>query len=229
MPSKRQTSRSVALLLAAGALSLGLAASATAVIYVYGNGFSSRAAFKEIQRTGGGKKCDKRYREKSKSMGVSVVGKRLCDFGPPVVGDAAQPNHVVFAKGQVLPKKTPKSLREGAYLAVKVRSGRGDSYELQIRPKGGRYKLLRNPQAGAVSEEGRSEAIRPLNKPNSLRLEVKGARVTAFVNGERLVSVQDPNPEEVGGRKVGFGIGSRKNSDRAIVGVFDRVRVGIAE
>jgi hypothetical protein len=146
-----------------------------------------------------------------------------------VVGDAAQPNHVIFAKGQVLPKKTPKSLRKAAYLAVKVRSGRGDSYELQIRPKAGRYKLIRSPNSGAVSEEGRSNAIRKINKPNSLRLEAKGNRITAFVNGERLVRVQDGNAEEVGGRKVAFGIGSRKNSKREIVGVFDRVRVGIAE
>jgi hypothetical protein len=229
MPRKSRRSRSLALLVVAGAFSLALAASATAVIYVYGNGFSSKGAFKEMKRTGGGSKCDKSYRERSKSMRVTVAGKRLCDFGPPVVGDSAQPNHVIFAKGQVLPKKTPKALRKAAYLAVKVRSGRGDSYELQIRPKAGRYKLLRSPAAGAVSEEGRSGAIRSINKPNSLRLEAKGARVVAFVNGERLVSVQDPNPEEVGGRKVAFGIGSRKNSNRAIVGVFDRVRAGIAE
>lgn len=229
MQSKRQRSRSLAALLAAGALSLALTASAAAVIYVYGNGFSSRGAFNEIERTGGGKKCDKRYRDKSKAMGVSVEGKRLCEFSPPVVGDAQQPDHVVYAKGRVLAKKTPKSLREAAYLAVKVRVGRGDSYELQIRPKGGRYKLLRSPEAGAVSEEGRSDAIKPLKSSNALRLEVRGARVTALVNGDELVSVVDPNPEEVGGRKVGFGIGSRKNSSRAIVGVFERVRVGIAE
>jgi hypothetical protein len=230
MRPKRKSRRTLALLLAAGALSLALAASAVAVVYVYGNGFSTRGAYKEIKRSGGGgKKCDKRWRKKAKSMGVSVQGKRLCEFSPPVVGDAAQPDHVIFAKGQVLPKKTPKALREAAYLAVKLRLGRGDWYELQIRPKGGRFKLERKPSEGAVSEEGRSDAIRPLNKPNALRLEAKGARIRAHVNGEELVSVVDPNPEEVGGRKVGFGIGSRKNSSREIIGVFDRVRVGIAE
>ena len=162
-------------------------------------------------------------------MGVSVEGKRLCEFSPPVVGDAAQPDHVIFAKGQILPRKTPKALRKSAYLAVKLRLGRGDWYELQIRPKSGRYKLERSPTANAVSEAGRSDAIRKLNKPNALRLEAKGARIRALVNGDELVSVVDPNPEEVGGRKVGFGIGSRKNSKRATVGSFTRVRVGIAE
>ncbi len=229
MRPKRKPTRTLALLLTAGALSLALTASAAAIVYVYGNGFSSRGAFKEIKRSGGGKKCDKRYREKPKTMGVSVKGKRLCEFSPPVVGDASQPNHVIFAKGQILPRKTPKALRKSAYLAVKLRLGRGDWYELEIRPKSGRYKLDRSPNSNAVSEAGRSDAIRKLNKPNALRLEAKGARIRASVNGDELVSVVDPNPEGVGGRKVGFGVGSRKNSSRPTVGSFTRVRVGIAE
>jgi hypothetical protein len=230
MLPKRKPTRTLALLLTAGALSLALTASAAAIVYVYGNGFSSRGAYKEIKRSGGGgKKCDKRYREKAKSMGAAVKGKRLCEFSPPVVGDAAQPDHVIFAKGQILPRKTPKALRKSAYLAVKLRLGRGDWYELQIRPKSGRYKLDRSPSANAVSEAGRSDAIRKLNKPNALRLEAKGARIRASVNGDELVSVVDPNPDQVGGRKVGFGIGSRKNSSRPTVGSFTRVRVGIAE
>lgn len=229
MLPKRKPTRTLALLLTAGALSLALTASAAAIVYVYGNGFSSRGAYKEIKRTGGGKKCDKRYRKGAKSMNVTVNGKRLCEFSPPVVGDAAQPDHVIFAKGQILPRKTPKALRKSAYLAVKLRLGRGDWYELQIRPKSGRYKLDRSPSANAVSEAGRSDAIRKLNKPNALRLEAKGARIRALVNGDELVSVVDPNPDQVGGRKVGFGIGSRKKSSRPTVGSFTRVRVGIAE
>lgn len=230
MLPKRKPTRALALLLTAGALSLALTASAAAVVYVYGNGFSSRGALKEIKRSGGGgKKCDKGLRMKAKSMVVTVEGKRLCSFSPPVVGDAAQPDHVIFAKGEILRKKTPKALRKSAYLAVKLRFGRGDWYELQIRPKSGRYKLERSPSANAVSEAGRSDAIRKLNKPNALRLEAQGARIRAFVNGDELVSVVDPNPDQVAGRKVGFGIGSRKNSSRPTAGSFTRVRVGIAE
>ena len=230
MRSERPPTRPLTLLLTAAVLSLALVTGAAATIYVYGNGFSTKSQFKEMKRSGGGgKKCDRRYRKRSETMGVSVEGKRLCSFSPPVIGDAEQPNHVIYAKGQVLPKKTPKALREAAYLSVLVRMGRGDAYELQIRPKGGRFKLVRSPAAGAVSERGRSDAIRSLSKPNALRLEVKGARVRAFVNGEQLVSVVDPNPEQVGGRKTGFGIGSRKDSSRKTVGMFERVRVGIAE
>jgi hypothetical protein len=225
MPSKRQTSRSLAALLTAGVLSLALTAGATAVVYVYSNGFHSRADFKEIKRTGGKKKCDKSFG--NNAMRASVKGKRLCEFLTPVVGDAPRPNHVVAVKGKVLRKQTAKPLREGAYLAVKLRLGGGDSYELRIRPKGKKFQLLRNPSSGAISEKGRSKAIRPIKDSNKLRLEVKGARVRAFVNGKRLAAVEDPNPEAVGGRKVAFGIGSRKNSNKAVVGRFERIRVGI--
>ena len=229
MSPKRLTTRFPAVLLLAGALSLTVAASAAAVIYVYGNGFSSKGSVKELQKTGGGGKCDKRFRKRPKNMSVSVEGKRLCEFSPPVFGDADQPDHVIYAKGQVLAKKTPKKLRRAAYLAVKVRVGHGDSYELQVRPKGRRFKLVRNPSSGAVSEGGQSNAIKPLNKLNGLRLDVKGNRVTAFANGRRLASVSDPNADQIDGRRAAFGLGSRKSSSRTTVGVFERVRVGIAE
>jgi hypothetical protein len=228
MKSKPKTARSLAVLLVAAALSLALTASATAVIYVYGNGFPSKQAFKEITRGGGGKKnCGKRFREKAHIMRVHVIGKRLCDFEPPVVGDSSSPNHVIYAKGTVLRKQNPKALRDAGYLAVRARAGGGNNYELQIRPKGKRFKLTRSPASGAVSESGTSDAINKLGRHNTLRLEVKGDRVRAVVNGEELASVVDPNANQVTGRRVAFGIGSRKDAEREILGSFKRIRVGI--
>jgi hypothetical protein len=229
MRPKRTRPRSLAILLAAAAISLGLAAGATAAIFVYGNGFSTKAQFKEIKRSSGGKRCDKDYRDKSTSMKISLAGKRLCAYSTPLVGDAPQPNHVIWAKGQVLPKKTPDALRKAAYLALRVRAGRGDYYELQVRPRGHHWKLLRSPNEGKVADAGRSDAIRPLKAPNKLQLQVRGARVTAFANGKKLISVVDPNPNEVQGRKVAFGLGSRKDSRRETVGVFERIKAGIAD
>lgn len=230
MPRKRQTSRPLAVLLIAGALSLALTASAAAVIYVYGNGFPSKQAFKEIKRAGGGgKNCGKRFREKANTMRVHVIGRRLCEFEPPVLGDSSQPNHVIYAKGTVLKKQNPKAVRKAAYLAVRARVGGGNHYQLQIRPKGKRFKLSRSPDSGAVSEAGTSDAINQLGRHNTLRLDVKGARVTALVNGEELASVVDPNPEAVNGRRVSFGLGSRKSTKREILGAFKRIRVGIAD
>lgn len=229
MQSKRLTTRSLAAVLAAGALGLAVAGSAAAVIYVYGNGLSSKGSVKELQKTSGGRKCDKRFRERSKDMSITLEGKRLCAFSPPVFGDAEQPNHAVYAKGQVLASQTSKKLRGAAYMALEVRVGGGDSYELQVRPKGRRFKLIRSPSSAAVSESGQSSAIRPLRQQNGLRLEVKGGRVRAFANGQLLASVLDPNPEQLEGRRVSFGLGSRKDSSRPTVGVFERVRVGVVE
>ena len=88
-------------------------------------------------------------------MGVSAEGKRLCEYSPPVAGDADRPNHVFMAKGRVL-KGTPKALRDDAYLAIKVRAGHGRGYELRVRPKAGRFKLVRSPSGGGVEESGRA-------------------------------------------------------------------------
>jgi hypothetical protein len=228
MSSKVKT-RSLAVLAVAGALSLAVAGTATAVIYVYGNGFSSKASVKELEKSGGGTQCDKRFRKNSKDMTISLEGKRLCGYSPPVFGDADRPDHAVYAKGQVLASKTPKKLRRAAYLAVEVRVGGGESYELQVRPKGRRFKLLRNPSSDAVSESGKSNAIKPINQLNGLRLEVKGGKVRAFANGKHLATVDDPNPDQLDGRRVSFGLGSRKSSGRTTVGAFKRVRVGVVE
>jgi hypothetical protein len=51
--------------------------------------------------------------------------------------------------------------------------------------------------------------------------------VTAFVNGASVASYDDPNPGQVSGRKVAFGIGSRKNVNNGPIGVFKSVKVGV--
>jgi Domain of Unknown Function (DUF1080) len=227
MRSKRPTRRFLAPLLCAAGVSLALVAGAEAVIYVYSNGFKARADVREVTRKGGGAKCDKSFRRNGESLGVTALGRRLCEYSPPVAGDASQPNHVLMAKGRVL-KSTPKALRDDAYLAVKVRAGQGRGYELQVRPKAGRFKLLRSPSGGGVDESGKSNAINKIGKLNTLRLEVKNARVKAFVNGKKVAGAVDSNPEQIDGRKLTFGLGSRKDGHRAVVGSFDRIRAGLA-
>jgi hypothetical protein len=229
MPRQRTRSRVLGSLLAAGALSIALVGGAAAAIYVYDTSFGSKKAFREMKKSAGAKNCDKGYREKSESMRISVTRKKVCAFSPPVVGDATQPNHVIRATGQALPKQTPKSLREAAYLVLRVREGRGGYYELRVRPRGKQWKLLRHPSSNAFNEGGKSKAIRSLKKLNNLRLSVKGGRVSASVNGKKLTSALDANPGQIDGRKTAFGLGNRKDSSRAIVGVYERVRVGISE
>ena len=58
--------------LAAAALAAAAVGSAMAAVTVYDNGFGSRAEFKEIIKSGGGKRCDRSWRKKGKSMRAAV-------------------------------------------------------------------------------------------------------------------------------------------------------------
>jgi hypothetical protein len=212
------------------ATAIALAALATAVadFGIYGNNFGSKGEFKEISRSGGGKACDRRYREKAKSMVASVrKGNRTCSFRPPVQGDGPLPNHTVTVEGKVL-KKTKKSVRGGAFLTVTVRSGGGDvGYELRIFPKKKRFQLLRTPGGAGFPVTGRDKAVKGINDRNNLRLAARGAKVTAVANGKQLASVDDANPAQVSGAKIRFGMGNRKDKSKPVVATFKRVAVAV--
>ena len=91
---------------------------------VYDNDMSRpRASSAEIVRSGGGKRCDKKYREKNKVMLASVKrSPTTCSFRAPVQGDDELPNQSVSVDGKIL-KSTPKAVRGSAFLEVTVRAG----------------------------------------------------------------------------------------------------------
>lgn len=217
-------------------LSLGLAvcalfafvASASAVVYVYKNSFGSKGAYNEIDQTAGGKKCNRGYSSDSKAMRVAMRGKTFCEYQPPVTGDEDQPDHEVVMEGRIL-DATPKNVREDAYLAVRVRVGDGTWYEFRVTPKGRNYRFTREPAGGAsgLPITGSDDKIKPIGSTNKLRLRVTGNDVTAFVNGKSVESYNDPNPGQVTGRKVAFGVGSTKKANPGPVARFTSVKVGV--
>jgi len=209
--------------------SLAFVASASAVVYVYKNTFGSGASFREIDQTGGGNKaCDETYSSGSKSMRIEMSGKTFCEFSPPVTGDSDQPDHEIVASGRIL-DATRKSVREAAYLGVRVRVGDDTFYEFRVNPKEKEYKLNRTPSGGAAGLpiSGGSTSINPLGEKNTLRLRITGNDVTAFVNGDSVAAYNDPNPGQVTGRKVSFGIGSTKDADNGPIGVYKSIKVGV--
>jgi hypothetical protein len=214
------------------ALATALAAAATAAaggVTVYQNDFSSRAEFGEIAKSGGGKRCDRRYRKKSKAMRASVQrGPTTCSFRAPVQGDGELPNHVGNVDGKIL-ESTPNSVRGGAFIEISLRSGGGGvGYTLRVFPEKKRFELIRGPEGGGgFPAEGRSAEIKPINKRNKLRLRAVGAEIVAAVNGEELASVTDDAPGQVSGRKVRFGVGNEKQSGKEVAAVFKRVSVGV--
>jgi len=228
MPRSPQIrSRALRLALAGlGSLLIG-AIAAQAAVRVYSNDFSSRAKFAEIERSGG-KACERRYREKGKSMLASVQrGPATCSFRPPVQGDGELPNHHVTVDGKIL-DRTPKSIRGGAFIELSVRSGGGGvGYSLRVYPEKKRFVLGRGPDGGEFPVTEQSRAVNKIGKRNQLELVANGADVRAFVNRKEVAKLSDQNPGQVTGRKIRFAIGSEKQTKKRVVGTFKRVSVSV--
>ena len=159
--------------------SLALAASALAEVAVYENDFSSQGKFREIERSGGGKRCDKKYREKSKVMLASVKrNPTTCSFRPPVQGDDSLPNHGVSVDAKVL-KNTTKSVRGSVFIETTVRAGGGGTgYSLRIFPERKRYELSRGPAGAGFPKSGKSSAIKKVNERNRIEIIATGAEIS---------------------------------------------------
>ena len=218
------------LVLAAAALLTAALGSAIAAITVYENSFSSRAQFKEIIKSGGGKRCDRSYRKKGKSMRAAVKrSPTTCSFRPPVQGDNELPNHDVTIDGKIL-KKTPKGLRGGAFVELTLRAGGGGvGYTLRVFPHKKRFELLRGPAGADFPVRGKSNAIKKVNKRNRLRLVAAAAEVSAFVNGKEVARVNDADPGQVSGRKIRFGLGSRKEKQGSVAATFKNVAISVPD
>jgi hypothetical protein len=207
----------------AGCVALALAAAAAvANVTVYKNGFSSKGQAEQLERAEG-RHCERRWVKHTKTLRVRVTkGPDVCGYRPPVEGDRDRPDHDFRARMKLL-NDTPKSVRDSAYLAIAVRSGGGDGYELRIFPTEHRFVLRRSPSGGGPGfpSEGTNSDIEGLNKSNTLRLKAFGNQVTAAVNGTQLAQVNDSNPQEVSGRKLEIAVGHTKNSDRDVFAVVD--------
>jgi hypothetical protein len=214
--------------LLAALAALGLAATALAGVTVYKNNFSSRPEAKEL-RHAQGKHCGSKWRKKAKNLRVDVNrGPDVCGYRPPVEGDTAGPDHDFQAKLKLL-KATPKGVRDGAYLAVAVRSGKNAGYELRVFPTKHKFELLRSPSGGGSGfpARGTSDAVNGVNKPNILRLRAVNAKVIARVNGTRVAKVSDSNPAEVDGRKLEVAIGHRRHAAKPVSTTVDDLKLQV--
>jgi hypothetical protein len=207
-------------------------AAALAEVVVYSNDMSNEAAFRQIVRSGGGKRCDKKYRDKSEVMLASVKKTpTTCSFKPPVQGDDELPNQGVAIDGKIL-AETPKFLRNKSFIEVTVRAGGGNTgYSLRIYPKKQRYELRRGPDGGSFPATGHSDAINKIDQKNRIEVIATGAEIRAEINGKEVAKVNDSNPGQVDGRKVRFAIGSgsQRNTEKTVVGTFKRIAVSVPD
>lgn len=215
----------------AGAIAVTAAlGTAFGAVTVYDNNFSSRAEYKEMIKSGGGKRCERKFRRKSKAMLASVKrSPTTCSFRAPVQGDNELPNHDVKLTGKVL-KKTPRSLRGGAFLELTVRAGGGGiGYSLRVFPQKKRFELLRGPGGNGFPVKGKSNAIKKVNQQNQLRLIATGSDIRASVNGEEVARVDDANPGQVSGSKVRFAVGSKKDKQGNVAATFRKLAVAVPD
>jgi hypothetical protein len=224
------TRKGLVLALAGAVLVTAALGTALGAVTVYDNNLSSRAEYKEMIKSGGGKSCERRYRKKAKSMLVSVKrSPTTCSFRPPVQSDGELPNHDLKLDGKVL-KRTAKRLRKSAFIEIDARVGGGGvGYYLHIYPKSKRFELHRGPRGAGFPVTGKSNAIKKLDQRNSLRLVTAGARVTAYVNGKEIASVEDANPGQVSGKKIRFAVGSEKDKKGNVAATFKKLAVAVPE
>jgi hypothetical protein len=227
MGPKRLTTRAAATLVATVAIGLA-AATAVAGVTVYSNKLARKADAKEL-RHAEGKYCKKKWRRKAGTLRVDVEkGPDTCGYRPPVEGDTAGPDHDFQAKEKLL-KATPKAVRDGAYLAIAVRSGKTSGYELRVFPTKHKFQLVRSPSGGGSGfpAKGKSSAIKGFRKANTLRLKADNDKVTAKVNGIRVAKVTDSNPAQVGGRKLEVAIGHSRHSRKPVLGTIDNLKLQV--
>ena len=206
------------------------AAAAIAGVTVYSNDFSSAKKAKEL-RHAEGKHCKKDWRKKAKSLMVTAErGRTVCGYRPPVQGDAPSPNHGLRAKAKLL-KDTSKKVRDRVYVGVAVRSGKDKGYELQVFPTQHKFRLARRAGSDNVKilSSGDSKDIEGINKPNVLKLSVRGSQLTASVNGKRVAKVADRNSEQIDGRKLEIMLGYKKKRAQRASATFDNVGVQVPQ
>lgn len=220
--------RGVAVGLMASLAFLLAGAVALATVTVYKESFTGKGSVRELKRASGGKRCNKAHRESTQQLRITAKrGGVLCAYSPPLIADSPVPDHEIQIDARVLRKQTPKALRRATYTALRLRLAGNSHYELQIFPRRKRFRLVRTPNGPGFPVAGNSDAIKPLGKKNRMKLRAFGARIVASVNGTRLALVEEASPGQVAGRKLAFGMGSRKQAKEGPVAVFDDLRVRI--
>jgi hypothetical protein len=200
-------------------------------IPIYSNDMSTAAARAQLVQVGGGH-CE---HGGSRALRLSV-GKRTqdCTFRTPVVGA----NLDITITTRLL-QGTPESIQRRVFVAVGLRVGDSDQYQLAVFPAKGSFQLRRDSPSGGEERtllaKGRSRAVKDVGKANKLRLQTFGTaggdvRVTAFVNGRKLASTIDSGSAvaAITGRLSTVSVGS-KNAAKGARASFDNLLVAVPD
>jgi hypothetical protein len=217
----------------AGAIALlALSASAGAsLIGIYRNGMETTAQRSEAVKLSG-ERCGRGGSDHALRI---VVGKRTqeCSYRTIVFGRDLE----ISATTRLL-SQTPPAVRQGAYLALTLRSGDGAHYQLLAYPLQRKAQLRKTLADGSVEYlriAKNVKSIQGVDKANKLRLQAfnitsgadKGkCRILAYVGKELVADFTDRASGELQGRASGFAVGASKNAKGA-TGSFDDIVVRV--
>jgi hypothetical protein len=212
----------------AAVASLALAASAgAALIGIYRNPMESQGQREEAVKLSG-TRCQ---RGGSSHVLRVVVGKktRECAYRTPVVG-----RDLEIAATMRLLEKTPKAIRNKAFLALTLRAGDGAHYQLAVFPLQRKAQLRKTLPGGKVEYlriAKNVKAVMGVDGANMLRLRAfnittgpeKGqCRILGYVGSQQVADFTDPAAGELKGRASGFVVGATKSA-KGVVATIDDV------
>jgi hypothetical protein len=221
--------RALIIVISVAAAALAVGGLAWGVVRVYKNDFRSRSEFREIRKLTGGKQCKKAH-EAGERFATSVEsGPKECIYRSPVQGDGSGPNQEVEAKVK-LNKATSSKIRKRVYLGIGVRAAKRAGYQLRIYPQRQEWELHRTGGGEGFPVKGKLEKINKAGKSNKLRLRAFGNKVSAWVNGDRVVSAMvDRDAAEVDGQLTTLLIASTKKTGKRAKGSFDDYVVKVSD
>ena len=196
------------------ALAAGLlvcAAAGAAMVGIYRNGLESTPQRAELVKLLGSS-CKRGGGEDSVRV---VLGKKTdsCAYRTPVIG-----RNLEFAATERILSGTPKALQRKAYVAIQMRAGGGNKYELRAFPVQRKAQLIKVSEAGTkyLAIKKNLKGIAGINEPTVLRLRVEkgagdaAAAVAAFIGPEVVGEVSDEAAGELSGEFTGASVGATK-------------------
>ncbi len=211
----------------AAALLAGLLACAVAgatMVGIYRNGLETKPQRSELVKLFG-RSCQRGGGEDAIRV---VLGKKTdsCAFRTPVIGR----NLEIAATERIL-SGTPKPLQGKAYVAVQLRTGGGDKYEVRAFPMQKKAQLIKVSEAGTkyLAVKKNIKEIGGVNEPTVVRLRVEkaageaSAAVAAYVGPTVVGEVSDEAAGELSGEFSAVSVGATKIAEGLIGSIDDLV------
>lgn len=209
------------------ALAAGLLACAVAgatMVGIYRNGLETKAQRSEMIKLLG-RNCQRGGGEAAIRV---VLGKKTdsCAYRTPVIG-----RDLEIAATESILSGTPKPLQQKAYVAVQLRTGGGNKYEVRAFPLQKKAQLIKVSEAGTkyLAVKKNVKEIGGIDEPTVVRLRVEkttgtaSASLAAFVGPTVVGETTDEAAGELSGEFSAVSVGATKIAEGLIGSIDDLV------